>query len=379
MTTPPSNNPFEPGSTPQWEQPNSGQPYTPQYGQAPLANQPMNGYPQGQAPYAQPGGLQPYPQQIPGAPTSLFPLRPLGVGETFDAAMRIIRFNPMGLVVVPMLIWLIALVVNALTGVVFDGAPITDTNDPQALSHALESTSSWPILINLLVGGLMVALMTGAAMRATAKGALGRKVNFAEASADAGRGAGRTMLHALLFQILVTVVVVVIFGALFFAMLLNIFSDTAALKTSQGAATVIGSILAFFAIVFLLVILLYPLYSRLFVVYPVIVIERKNVFSAIGRSWQLTRGSTGHLILLGLGTLGICIAGAIVFGLIGSLFSIGLLSGTDSTAIGIIVGFITSVLGSIIFVPFFLAIQSVLYVNMRLTREGVTPAAYVEA
>lgn len=371
MTTPPSNNPFESDSTPHWDQ-------NPYQSDGPTPSVPFGSYSQ---PQENAGMGQSYPQysqqpaQSLGAPTSLFPLRPLGVGETFDAAMRTIRFNPAALIGVPMLIWLVGLVVDSAASYLLNESPAATTTPEMA--QVLDGTSMWSILIGLFIGAALVALMTGASTRATIKGALGRKVSFSEAAADAGRGAGKTVLHALIFQVLATVVVTTVVGLLLFATVINALSRVNSSNPNE-VATAIGAILGVFALVLLLFIALYPLYARLFVIYPVMVVERKGVFAAMARSWKLTRGSTGYLCLLGLGIIGIVIAVAMVFGLISMILTAAFAPDSASPLTGAIVGFISSAILSAFFVPFFLSIQAVLYINMRIIREAVTPAAYVE-
>ncbi|MGV9183475.1 hypothetical protein [Arcanobacterium canis] len=371
MTTPPSNNPFESDSTPHWDQ-------TPHQSDSSPLSPPFGSYGQ---PQENTGMGQPYPQysqqpaQPLGAPASLFPLRPLGVGETFDAAMRTIRFNPTALIGVPMLIWLVGLVVDSATSYLLDEVPAATTTPEMA--QILDGTSMWSLLISLFIGAALVALMTGASTRAAIKGSLGRKVSFSEAAADAGRGAGKTVLHALIFQVLATVVVTTVVGLLLFATVINALSDVNSSNPNEFAAAV-GAILGSFALVLLLLIALYPLYARLFVIYPVMVIERKGVFAAIARSWKLTRGSTGYLCLLGLGIIGIVIAGAVVFGLFSVILTAAFATDITSALTAALIGFISSALLSVFFVPFFLSIQAVLYINMRITREAVTPAAYME-
>src|SRR3954453_23107795 len=122
------------------------------YGQAPPPGPPGAPYPPPPAPWVPAPGMLGAAHK-PGA----MPLRPLGLGDMYDAAFRIIRFNPKATVgsavLVAAVAWLVPVVVTALLSFTIDlslDACGSDGGDPDAVG-LLGSVGSLAVA-TLLVG-----------------------------------------------------------------------------------------------------------------------------------------------------------------------------------------------------------------------------------
>jgi membrane-anchored glycerophosphoryl diester phosphodiesterase (GDPDase) len=128
------------------------------------------------------------------------------------------------------------------------------------------------------------------------------------------------------------------------------------------------------------------IYVRLAFAAPALLLERLGVGAALSRSWRLVAGSWWRTF--GILALGAIIAGAInglvqlPFSLVGNL--VGALAGsadaqslgdvTSGMQIALVITNVGSVLASTVTAPFTAALTALLYIDLRIRREGLDVA-----
>jgi hypothetical protein len=258
-------------------------------------------------------------------PSSTFTpqLRPLSIGEVLDAGFRLLRarFGTLvACVLVPMVpLSIIATILEASTNeAAFDvNASTTTSSDGSVIAGAL---------ISGLLQGAAAALAVAACFRVISSAYLGE-----EATAGPSLRYGLSRLLALMVAYIVLSIALAISYVLF--IIPGIFLSV---KWS--------------------------------VTFAAIVSERAGPFSAIGRSWELTRGhwwrTFGTLLVLGL--LSLVLYLAIVAGLGGAIATNGDMSEVTYAVLTLV---LTIVLFAILY-PLIAAIISVMYYDLRVRNEG---------
>jgi hypothetical protein len=250
-------------------------------------------------------------------------LRPLSIGEVLDAGFRLLRAR-FGTLVVCVLVPMVPL---SIIGTLLEAS----TNEAAFDINATTTTSSDG---SVIAGALISTLLQGAAA-ALAIAACFRVISSAYLGEDAAAGPSLRYGLSRLLPLMVAYIVLSI---------------------------VIGISFVLFVIpgVFLSV--------KWSVTFAAIVSERAGPFSAIGRSWELTRGhwwrTFGTLLVLGL--LSLVLYLAIVAGLGSAIATNGDMSEVTYAVLTVV---LTIVLFSILY-PLIAAIISVMYYDLRVRNEG---------
>jgi MFS family permease len=325
---------------------------------------PPPGYPPpGYAPpgYPPPGYPPPwYPQAAlkPG----VIPLRPLKLSDIFNGAVAYVRMNPkatLGLTTA-------VVVVAQLFALVLQIGPLAATGGLSAfgeggdeLSTAALVGSSLSSLTGAMATGLSAIVLSGLLTVVVGRAVFGASITIGEAWQRV-RGRllaliGFTALEALGAALLIGIVVGVLFAVVS--------------VVSGAAAFLIGAPL----VVALLVALVY-LGTMLSFAPTLIVLERRDIMSAIKRSFALVKNDFWRV--LGIVLLGQLVAG-IIAGAVSVPFSFGgqflLIMGAGSTAgavVGLILISIGGALGQIITAPFNAGVVVLLYTDRRIRAEA---------
>lgn len=323
--------------------------------------------PPGWAPYpTTPGG--PRPGMVLGAAhkPGAFALRPLGLGDMYDGAFRIIRFNPKATVGAAVLVTaaamliplLITTVLSFTVGLAVDASGEAEqdlsTGDALALLAAYGS-----LFASLVLAQIGITLVTGMVVHVTRAAAVGRKLTLAEAwAATHGRRwrlLGLVTLYYLAFTVLLAVYVVL-------WVLVVVVSPSAGPIVLWGIVTVP----AFVALVCWL-------YTRLYyLAVPPLMLEGIGVFAAIGRSWTLTRRAFWRTFGIGLLTL---LIGSIAGSMLSAPFSIvGQLSVLAAPQYTVLLLVLTQAVSSVIqnafTAPFLATVTSMQYLDLRMRKEA---------
>lgn len=372
--------PYGGGQSPYGDQPD-GAPTPPQTNQPqpPVQpGQPAYGQP-GQPGYGQPGqpATASYGEQLAwngGAPNQQFAagdlkpgiiaLRPLNFGEFFDGGFRAIQHNPQ----VMFGLSLAVAVVLGLFEVILLGSGYTQLlTDPFATS-AMDTGAllglSGGAAVSAILSVVATIILNGVLVISVSQSILGRKVAIGEVW-----GQVKGVIWPLI-------------GATFLVSLLTftgIFVGVLAVAVIAGVMIGVGSESSFVVVIILAVLVFAAIfalaaffYVRFGLATTAIVMERAPVIESMRRSWRLTKGffwRNAFVLLLALIVVG-AISGvfsvpiSVLAGWVASTGSAGLwLAGILTIAISALISALTT--------PFIAAVSALLYVDLRMRKEGL--------
>jgi len=314
-------------------------------------------------------GRQPPQRGIPwGRPLhkpGTVPLRPLTLTDFFDGAFTTIRRNPRatigvaavvtaGFMALPALIAIVLGITGQMAGLDTSGdsSPFADAGITTANSIA----SIFSFLAGIVVTGLVTPVVTRAVIgdRLTAGQA------WQQAKGRLLRLLGLALLEGLLFVAVVGVPVLLV---ILFAVA---FSDSA-------AGLVLAVLLGLFVVLLALCAAL-AIHVRWFqLAAPIVVVERRGVFEALGRSGRLAQRQfwriLGVFLLAFLATVIVNQVIAVPFALLGAGLAFGLDNGGGTVGL-LLSSNVASVLSGAIIGPFAGAIAVLQYVDQRFRKEG---------
>ncbi|WP_026122549.1 glycerophosphoryl diester phosphodiesterase membrane domain-containing protein [Nocardiopsis halotolerans] len=364
------------------EQPDAG------YGQQAQWRQPGYGTPPGpppghgqQPPYGgQPGYGAPMPPGGPRAPKpGVVSLRPMTLGDILNGAFSLIRHNPKTTVGLSLIVMAIASIVSSIgfSGYMSDYGTFLDqvATDPASINASDPLPFSAWSLIALYGGGLLsqagIILVTGLLTAVVGMAALGRKLSPSQAWAIVRERIGAVIGLALL-QLLI------FFGLTLVIMVIGLVGLFVGIFVAVSADQVVGTIIAIASVVLGFgggLVLSAWIYVRIYFAMPIVVLERLGPGAALARSWRLTQGSWWRIF--GIALLATVLM-SFVSGLLSTPFSVlsviptVLAPGAVWAAVvaGAII-YIGTVLASAITAPFTVGVTTLLYVDLRMRREGL--------
>lgn len=366
-------------STPQWASPAPASWGAPEEvpASAPGAAQ-SEPAPSGPTPAAQPGGGGPY-WQAPAQP-GIVPLRPLNLGDLFEATFRAVRTNPtvmFGFSVI--LLTLLSLLSIVLTWMAGGEKATTMLLDPQAATQleGLDQTTliaqaiaeqTFSSLITSVTSGIGGLILSGILAITVSEAVLGRVLGVDEAWRRL-----RPRLWPLLLTTLLTTVVVIAPVALLVLVAVGIVT---LLALDSGVSATL--VLVVVAAVILSVVLFIVLNTRLVFAAVVSVLEETGARRAISRSWAITRGVFWRCF----GRLFVIYAVVSVLTTVLSAGA-GVVSGVLSVVVGnqIAMSFATLAGGILsgLIVPISAAFTTLMYLDERIRRENLAPTLLAAA
>ena len=352
---------------PGWQPPPPTQPYPQQYPQQP--------YPQ--PGYAAPGYPPQYPAQYPGPyppqPGMLgaahkpgaIALRPLQLGDMYDAAFRIIRFNPKATVGSAVLVTAVAMLIPVVVTAVLTWSVNLSLDPGSDGFTGAEAAGLVGALGSLLLGTVLqslgLILVTGMVAHVTMAAAVGKKLTLGEAwAATAGK---RLKLVGLVLLLgLMLVLLIALFVLIWVAGVVALDSGAAI------ALFLLVSIPAFLLALWWFWIRIY------YLPVPALMLEDVGVFGAIERGHALTRKVFWRVF-------GIALLTAIITSIAGSMLGVpvtmvmdALLSGgldSQYAALSLtLVNAVSSVVQAAFVAPFTAAVTSLQYVDQRIRKEA---------
>ncbi|MFI2103400.1 glycerophosphoryl diester phosphodiesterase membrane domain-containing protein [Isoptericola sp. NPDC019693] len=349
--------------------------YGQQYGQGQYGQQPGQQYGQqygGQAQYG------PYGQRPPGSPAGppaakpgVVPLRPLSLGEIYDGAFTAIRHNPKVMLGAATLVILVAIVLGVL---------VAQLIVPSLSSSFSSLTATEPELTDLGFDNLMAQTMAttlgtgltlllaqpvveGILTVSVSQSVIGRKLSLGQVWERLQGRVGRLIGWSLLRTVAGGVIAFVWFFLLI--LLVALVSD----QSAWGAvvlALVLGA--GYVAVVVWLGV-------RVGLVAPALALEGQGLGRTLARAWRLTRGSFWRLfgiyllamIIVSVAAYVITIPLGVIAGVIG-----GTGGSTESfTTATMVMTVLSSVVSSAITVIFVASVVALLYIDVRMRREGL--------
>jgi hypothetical protein len=287
-------------------------------------------------------------------------LRPLSVGEILDRSFGLVRKRFGALAVVTLTCFAIPAVLFLQMFDVFTALALSGR---QAGTSQAEVASMMQSLGSIFLLGIVMLIAASAANAGivfiVSEGYLGR-------SLGAGQALRRT-LPVLLGVVLLAVVQQVLFFTVGMVTMIPLAVITPAAASARNPLA--GGLIGF--VVFLLYVALQAtIFAGLFVSLPALVLERgTNPFTALGRSWSLTRGGRLRIIGLLLVLFLIMLVVYVAVAVLGAMFTaiVGK-EGNPAVGIGILLGFIAVVV--ILFIALVFTLQTVLYYDFRVRKEG---------
>ena len=282
-------------------------------------------------------------------PAQAVNLRPLGVGERIDAAIKIVRANFSTLARASLVVAIPSGIVVAIIAASVSASEqnATDTGVSRDLYTALGGE-----LLTLVITLVVSAFVTAVCFRVIANAYLGQRAEWREALRF-----GWSRLLAVIWVSALTYLAIVV-GALAIAALIAITVAIHIAALTVLFAVVLG-IAGFVAMVWFLVA------SRLAV--PVLMLEDIRGIKAIRRALTLCRGYWwsvfGTQFLAGLL---VSIASAVVAVVLDAIFS----AFHGGTTMSVVSGFFVQTIDYVVFAPFSAAILVVLTIDLRVRKEG---------
>lgn len=315
---------------------------------------------------APPGAWTPPPGMLgaahkPGA----IPLRPLTVGDIYDAAFKIIRFNPRATVGSSVLVTSVAMAIPILVTAVMTattGTPTFTVDGPMAGEPELAGLagSFGSLIVGYILQGIGVTLVTGMIAHVVLAAAVGRRLDI-KAAWRATEGNRARLIGLSLLIAFFSLLVLLIWAGLLYGIALG------------------GDVAVFLVVLFLTAPFMLILYCWVWIRYTYLAVaplmlENAGILGALGRSRTLTLGHYWR-------TLGIAALTALI-----AQFAAGLLA-TPISLIGqvliattadsglvvlvmVVVQALTTVIASAFVTPFTTAVASLQYVDLRMRKEA---------
>jgi len=256
-------------------------------------------------------------------PTPVPQLRPLGIGEILDVGIKITTRHWRTLVLA---VLVVVVPLELLGALVTLSAADTSVYDP--LSNEFDQDVLWREVAAIAVAAgltlLAQTIATGACFKTVADAYLGRAASWRRSLGEVVR-----RLHSIIW------------------------------------ISVLGTFLAALALVAFIAPGIW-LYFAWAVAVPVLLMEGTKGRRALGRSFRLVRGFWWR-------TFAILVLGAILAGIVQSAVTAAFLAATfstDSEAVSVLANFLASVLAGILTTPFVAAVTIVLYIDLRVRKEG---------
>jgi Membrane domain of glycerophosphoryl diester phosphodiesterase len=205
--------------------------------------------------------------------------------------------------------------------------------------------------------------------------AYGELTNQPESTSEARRQTSRRMWQFLGAGILVGLIFLGVYMAMGIVGAI-VFGIGAVIAAGNPAIAIILALLALVALVVALIVII-RLYSRLLIVeVPLAIEENIDASGAIGRSWDLTKGSVGRIqwivVVAFLLTLLVSIPSQLILSLLQA--ALGVTSDNATPTATLILAFVNlalTIITSALITPFWQVIKAVIYYDLRARREGL--------
>jgi len=309
----------------------------------------------------------------PALKPGIIPLRPLGMGDIFNAAVSYIRANPkatLGLTTVVVVVAQVVALLLQIGPLASSGllSPSTlggvDQSDPTQFSGPAEFSDSSIVGLLLSTAAGTVTTVLGAIVLS---GLLTVVVGRAVFGATIGVGEAWRRVRGRLLPLLGITVLEAVGATAIIAIVVGVVFAVAEF-VGGAAAFVVGAILGLAVVAALAY-----LYTILSFAPTLIVLERIGVGAAITRSFRLVRGDFWRVF--GIQLLAVVVAsvisGAVTvpFSLVGQVMLV-LGGSTSTTVIALVLMSVGGAIGQIITAPFSAGVVVLLYADRRIRAEA---------
>jgi len=317
------------------------------------------GAPPGPAPWS-PTGYGALPMVAAAHKPGAIPLRPLGLGDIYDAAFKIIRFNPKATVGSSVIVTSVAMLIPlVVTGVLTFVAGVPMSIDENRADMTGVASSYGSLIVGTVLQAVGMIMVTGMNAHVAMAAAIGRRLSLGEAwAATRGR---RWQLVGL--------TVLILLGTLALAALVVLLVVAIGLVANTVVAVIVGVLFSIGGIA----LVAWAWIRTFYLAVPPLMLETVGVFGAFGRAFRLTRSQFWR-------TFGIAILTLLVTQVAGGMLStpvsfVGLfLLAADPGGAGVfwfvLANAVGSVLAAAIISPFTTTVTSLQYIDQRIRKEA---------
>ncbi|MBE1456607.1 MFS family permease [Nocardiopsis terrae] len=308
-------------------------------------------------------------------------LRPMTLGDIFNGAFSYVRNNPRTTVGLALLVMAIASVLSTVSATWLTNDYVTTIDEIMADPYAVDpedplfNTSPMVTLLGfvgdllLLVGG---AVLLGLLAAVVGMSVLGYRLTMGQAW-QAVRGRVGAIIGLAFIKLGIQVVIgVIAFVVLFVALILGFAIAFGA--NEPGAGVAVGFLVVLVGCALVGVPALW-IWIRLYYAMPLVVLERLGPGRAMARSWRLSQQNwwrtLGYWLLALLIVLVVNMVLAMPFGFLAGVIST---LGGDAVWAPVLAGVITYVVTVLIYAitqPFLAGVNTLLYIDLRMRREGL--------
>lgn len=303
------------------------------------------------------------------AKPGVVPLRPLTLGEIYDGSFQAMRRNPAAMMgSAALVVTVITVISSVLQYLLGDSLAVFASLDPTATPTDSELASGAGALGLFGIGSTVlqligISLLTGILVTALSQAVLGKRPSFGEVWR-----AARPRILPLAGLTLLLVVGYFVFS-------LAVFVPGIVLLAVAGP---VGVVLLLLGVLAWIAGLLF-LFVRVGLAAPALVLEQTGVFASLARGWRLTRGSfwrcLGILLLggliAGLATGALTVPGVLLSSVYGAANPDDPLAAAGFAPVQLVITGVASIIGSTIVYPFWAGVTSLLYIDLRMRREGL--------
>ncbi len=364
----------DPAQGAQWWQPGHG----PGHGASPYGGHPGHGAP----PYGgQPGHGQQPPYGAPPPPKpGVVALRPMTLGDIFNGAFSLIRHNPKTTVGLSLIVMAVASILTTLASTWFldDYTAWLDDLmvDPTAVNPDAPLFPTSPVTLVLMYAGELIVYLGGSVVLGLLATTIGMAVLGHRLTPRQAWEAGRDRLGAVIglaliklgIQFLMWIAATIgVVGAVVLGVIVG-------MESGGGAGFLVG-LLLFLLVMAAVIVPGTWIWVRLYYAMPLVVLERLGPGRALARSWRLSQGqwwrTLGYWLLTGLLVMVVGMILNMPFGMASGVFTF-----IDSSATWTIIAssaliYVGTVLVYAITQPFAAGVNTLLYVDLRMRREGL--------
>ena len=286
------------------------------------------------------------------------PLRPLGLGDMYDAAFKTIRFNPKATVGAAVLIAAVTMAIPVLvTALLTLTVGLTLDESDSSLGSQV---GSWSTLLSVVLLQVSLVFVTAFVAHVVSEAAVGRRSTLGEAwAATRGR---RWRLVGLASLVLVVVVVASVGYILAWVLVVTV-SDSVLAVVLWGVL----SVPAFVAL------MLWVWIRLLYLPAPTLMLEPVGVFGAIGRNYRLTSRAFWRTLGIALLTLVVTSIAAqvlaIPFSIVGAVLTL-VVSAEYGALVLVVTQALATVVSAAFVAPFTSAVATLQYVDQRMRKEA---------
>lgn len=296
----------------------------------------------------------------------IVPLRPLTVGEILDGSFRSVRANPGVMFGMTAAVVTLAVALQAALQWYVQG--LLAASFTRAFGRAEEgvllaetfAVSLAQILTQTPTIGIAVTILTGLLIVSVSRSVIGQKVTASEVWARVKHRAFALVGFSILLNLVFILATVLLFAL--------VFSLASIDELGLVILTIAGGLLA-------LLVLSVWLLVRTILVPAVLVLEGQPMWRSVTRGWRLTYGSFWRI--LGIGLLAIIIVTVVTAAVAvpGSFVTAILFGAGNPTDLApLLVNSVVFVIAETLATVFLAAVIALLYVDIRMRREGLDVA-----